>query len=327
MVVELPYSLHGRYPAIAIAWTVIIMPPIFINLGLFYGLWYGNPQMDRVAGLFFLDLGDLPIIHVTTNNTTVLTIPTAVLGVFTAIAVVERIWKLIQPSPEFRPLKSPRYALDIFQWGYFAALIMISALISTTLARGDIDHDGHELQTRLVSMPAPVLMCFLATLTLLSLILNGLRVKLPFRFGSLDAGNVVRPAVYYIVEDVVAVDGNGGIEYREAFTARYESSPIFQKMIWTLSVVWMVAYYIFAGVFTTLVFRLPKTAVYAVGWAGPFPLALFMAVWTIFYVKSILKEERGAKEGDESREPINGQHRRAPKPSEDERAPLLDSRV
>jgi hypothetical protein len=204
---------------------------------------------------------------------------------------------------------------------------MISALISSTLTRGDIDHDGHELQIRLVSMPAPVLMYFLATLTLLSLILNGLRVKLPFRFGSLDAGSVVRPAIYYIVEDVVAVDGNGGIEYREAFTARYESSPIFQKMIWRLSVAWMVLFYIFAGLFTALVFRLPMAAVYAVGWASPFPLAGFMAVLTIFYVKSILKEERDAKEGDESRESINGQHTRASGTSDDETTPLLGSRV
>ena len=258
---------------------------------------------------------------------TVLTIPTAVLGIFTAIAIVERIWKLTKPSPEFRPLKSPRYALDIFQWGYFAALLLISALISSTLARGDVDDDSHALQTRLVSMPAPVLMYFLATLTLLSLALNGLGVKLPFSFGSVDAGNVVRPAIYYIVEDVVAVDGNGGVEYREAFGARYESSAKFRGMIWTLSVVWMLAFYVFAGAFTALVFTLPVAAVYAVGWAGPFPLAGLMAVWTIFYVKSALKEERAAKEGDANQQRTNGQHRGASISSEDERAPLLDSRV
>ena len=93
-----------------------------------------------------------------------------------------------------------------------------------------------------------------------------------------------------------------------------------------LSVVWMVAFYIFAGMFTFLVFWLPKTAVYAVGWAGPFPLAGLMAVWTIFYVKSVLKEEENAEVTD-SREPIDGQNGRALNPSEDERAPLLDSRV
>lgn len=170
-------------------------------------------------------------------------------------------------------------------------------------------------------------MYFLATLTLLSLILNGFKVKLPFRFGSLEAGNVVRPAIYYIVEDVVAVDGNGGIEYREAFTERYESSPIFQQMIWTVSLVWMVAFYIFAGAFTALVFMLPKAAVYAVGWAGPFPLAGLMVMWTIFYVKSVLKKERKAEEEERSPSQIDRGRRPVVRSSEDERAPLLDSRV
>ena len=46
----LPYTLHTRYRSKAIAWTIIIIPPIFINLGLFYGLWYGT-KMDRVLGI------------------------------------------------------------------------------------------------------------------------------------------------------------------------------------------------------------------------------------------------------------------------------------
>ena len=174
-------------------------------------------------------------------------------------------------------------------------------------------------------------MYFLATLTLLSLILNGLKVELPFRFGSVDAGNVLRPAVYYIVEDVVAVDGNGGVEYREAFTLRYETSPVFRRMLWTLSAVWMVAFYTFAGVLTGLVFWLPESAVYAVGWAVPFPLAGLMAVWTIFYVKAILKEEDctvgNTDDADERREPVEGHYRQTLTPDENERAPLLDSRV
>lgn len=48
--VPLPYSLHDRYASIAVAWTVILIPPIFINLGLFYGLWYGRPNLDRILG-------------------------------------------------------------------------------------------------------------------------------------------------------------------------------------------------------------------------------------------------------------------------------------
>jgi hypothetical protein len=234
-----------------------------------------------------------------------LTLPTAVLGIFTAIAIFDRVWKLIRYSPEYRPLNSPRHALDIFQWGYFLALILISALISSALARGDKDQDNHDFQIRLISLPAAVLMYLVATLTLLSLTLNRLQWKLPFRFGSLDAGNVVRPAIFYIVEDVVAVDGGGGLEYRKAFVARYDSSQIFRRMIWDLSVVWTLYFYVLAVLFTVLVFTLPKAAVYAVGWAGPFPLAGLMAISTIYHVKSELRKEKKGPLEDESTPLLN----------------------
>ncbi|KAF8856925.1 hypothetical protein BDZ45DRAFT_593625 [Acephala macrosclerotiorum] len=302
MLHNLPYTLHTRYKSIAIAWTVILIPPTILNLALFYGLWYGQPNLDRVL---------------------VLTIPTAVLGIFTIIGIAERIYKLTKTKAEYRPLGASRFSLDIFQWGYFAALIIISALISSALARGDVDQDGHELQTRLVSLPAALLMFFLATLTLLSLILNGLDVRIPFRFGSVEKGNIIRPAIYYIVEDVVAVDGNGGVEYREAWTKRYDGSEVFRKMILELSIVWMVAFYVLAGIFTVLVMRLPRTAVYAVGWAGPFPLAGLLAVWTIYYVKSMLKEEK-VEEIEDGDTGLDG-NGRAPRQGGDERAPLLSN--
>jgi hypothetical protein len=142
-------------------------------------------------------------------------------------------------------------------------------------------------------------MYLVATLTALSLTLNRLGWKLPFRFGSVDAGNVVRPAIFYIVEDIVAVDGGGGVEYRKAFVARYDDSPIFRRMIWDLSVAWMLYFYVCAVLFTILVFTLPKAAVYAIGWAGPFPLAGLMAIWTIHFVKSELRKERKGSIQDE----------------------------
>jgi len=226
----------------------------------------------------------------------VLTLPTAILGIFTVIAIVERVWKLIRPSPAYRPLGSPRYALDIFQWGYFVALLCISTLITSTLSRDDRDHDNHAFQIRLMSLPAALLMFLVATLTFLSLLLNWLEIKIPFRFGSVDKGNILRPAIFYIVEDVVAVDGEGGMEYRRAFGERYEESRIFRGMIWKLSVAWMAAFYAMAILFTILIMILPVAAVYAVGWAAPFPLAGLMAVGTIFYVKGELRKERNEEE-------------------------------
>lgn len=140
-----------------------------------------------------------------------------------------------------------------------------------------------------------------------------MEVKLPFRFGSSSPGTVIRPAIFYIVEDVVAVDGNGGIEYREAFGARYEGSEIFRNMIWNLSMAWMLSFFVLGAVVTVLVLLLPVASVYAVGWAGPFPVAAVIAVLTIFYVRAVLRVE-GKEVGGE------GEEGRVV----DERAPLLN---
>jgi hypothetical protein len=66
MVVPLPYTLHTRYASIAIAWTIITIPPIFINLALFYSLWYGT-KVDRILGISSLRFPSIafPNRHVT----------------------------------------------------------------------------------------------------------------------------------------------------------------------------------------------------------------------------------------------------------------------
>jgi hypothetical protein len=153
-------------------------------------------------------------------------------------------------------------------------------------------------------------MFILATLTLLSLILNWSGIKLSFRLGSIEKDEIVKPAIYYIISDVVAVDGNGGLAYRQALSDRFESNEDFRGMIWTLSVVWMVAFYVLAGIFAVLVWFLPVVAIYAVGWAGPFPVAGLLAVWTIFYVRGVLRvegrEEERNGEGEGERAPLLG---------------------
>jgi hypothetical protein len=163
-------------------------------------------------------------------------------------------------------------------------------------------------------------MYMLSTLTFLSLLLNWAEVKLPFRFGSSPPGEVVRPAIFYIVEDVVAVDGNGGVEYRESFGERYAGSEMFRVMIWRLSLCWMLAFYVLGAVTAVLVMVLPVASVYAVGWAAPFPVVGGMVVATIFYVRSVLRIEK--KEGGESHE--DGDGRAASRSIDDERTPLLN---
>jgi hypothetical protein len=74
--------------------------------------------------------------------------------------------------------------------------------------------------------------------------MNCLSHRMAFRFRSTPAGNIIKLAIFYIVKNVVAVDGGGGIEYSKALSkalnAQYEGSSIFQRMILDLNVSWMV---------------------------------------------------------------------------------------
>lgn len=142
-------------------------------------------------------------------------------------------------------------------------------------------------------MAGSTLMFELAVLALTSLILHATHAGSPFQVGSIPAGERVRPVIYYIVEDVVAVDGGGGIEYRRAFNARYISSVRFQKMICWLTVKWMVGFFFIGAGVTGAVFGVKKREVaYGVGWGAPFFMAGLMVLSTVWYVKRCLKKEK-----------------------------------
>jgi len=173
---------------------------------------------------------------------------------------------------------------------------MISSEISCSLSLPNGPH------LSLIAMPLPSLMILLATLLLISLVLNVLAVKAPFRLGSTGKGEAeVRPAIFYVVEDVVAVDGNGRNEYRADFNARYASSPIFEEMMFRLSMVWMVVFYVAGASFTAMIWVLSgkgqdaQMVALGISWAGPFALGGLLAWGTIVYVQACLRRE--SKEG------------------------------
>jgi hypothetical protein len=142
-------------------------------------------------------------------------------------------------------------------------------------------------------MAGSTLMFELAVLALISLILHATHAGAPFQLGSIPAGERVRPVIYYVVEDVVAVDGGGGIEYRSAFNARYVSSVRFQKMIYWLTVMWMLGFFAIGGGVTGAVFGIKQMEVaYGVGWGAPFFGAGLMVLSTVWYVKRCLRKER-----------------------------------
>lgn len=126
------------------------------------------------------------------------------------------------------------------------------------------------------------------------LIQDGMRllgIPAPFRISSMPKHSQLRPGIYWIIEDVVAVDGQGGVEFRERLNVRYEASHDFRQMLHRLTLFWGIGAELAAAVITILVFTLERDAAYSVGWAAPF---IWAGVWTLItfqWVKRSLRHE------------------------------------
>ena len=57
-------------------------------------------------------------------------------------------------------------------------------------------------------------------------------------FSSTKRGQVMKPGVFVLIEDVVAVDGGGEMAFREALCKRYEASAVYRQMLVQLNWFW-----------------------------------------------------------------------------------------
>ena len=102
------------------------------------------------------------------------------------------------------------------------------------------------------------------------LLIDGMRyakVLSPVRISSLPRGVPLRPGIYSIIEDVVAVDGSGGTEFRQRLNLRYQASHYFRQMLHRLTLFWAAGSCGIAVVSTVLIFTLGRDAAYVV--CGP----------------------------------------------------------
>lgn len=130
---------------------------------------------------------------------------------------------------------------------------------------------------RVLAMPvASMLFAF----SIQFLVVDGLRlagVPAPVRISSLPVGAPMRPSVYSIVEDIVAVDGCGGTAFRERLNRRYEASRPFRTMLHRLTLFWASGALATATVTTVLVWTIKRERAYVVRSRDP-PLTPSMFV-------------------------------------------------
>ncbi|GAB7353273.1 hypothetical protein MBLNU459_g3779t1 [Dothideomycetes sp. NU459] len=260
----LDYTLRTRKRSIAIFWGLILFDSICMPLALYFGLWYGT---------------DL-------SPNTVFSIVTAALGGISIFEYALRFWRLFKKNSTCRVIGGRRSYLDWFHWNFSLAwvIIMVELIVGTIPENPPI---------RLLSMPVVSILYVFGTEMLIQDGLRLLGIPSPFRISSMPAGSQIRPGIYWIIEDVVAVDGSGGIEFREKLNARYEASHDFRQMLHRLTLFWGIGAECMAIVVTVLVYTLPSgDAAYCVGWAAPFAWAGVWTLVTFRWVKTSMAYER-----------------------------------
>lgn len=216
----------------------------------------------------------------------VFSISTACLGGVSILEYVLRFWRLYKKTSTCRIIgQHPWYYLDWFHWNFSAAwvFIMVELIVGTSFDNPPI---------RLLAMPPSSLCYWFSLLMLTQTTMRALGFRSPVRISSIPAGEPLRPAVYSLVEDICAVDGSGGTEFRQRLNTRYEASHEFRQMLHRITVVWAVNMLAIAIATTTLIFTLDDGEIaYIVGWTAPFVWAGIWTLWTFWYVKRRLRFE------------------------------------
>jgi hypothetical protein len=147
---------------------------------------------------------------------------------------------------------------------------------------------------RVYCLPIPYLLVWVglqfSIFTLLALFTG---IKTPVRISSLPRGSKLRPPVYTVIEDIVAVDGAGGKAYRAALNERYKASPIFRRLIAEMSVFWGGGALIMGVVLIALLAspRVDPIVTFGLAWGAPWVWAVLWASLTFWWVMRRLRVE------------------------------------
>lgn len=208
---SLNYDLWSRRWHITWFWSLIVVDCVAMPIVLYFCLWY---------------LTDL-------SPNAVFSIVTAALGGVSIMEYFVRFWRLWKKDSTCRVIGARRAYLDWFHWNFSLGwiIIMIELIVGTVPENPPI---------RLLAMPVASMLYAFGTELLIVDTLRFFEVPAPWRMSSIPKGAQLRPAIYSVIEDVVAVDGSGGTEYREALNRRYEASHMFRAMLRRLGVFWAV---------------------------------------------------------------------------------------
>jgi hypothetical protein len=142
----------------------------------------------------------------------------------------------------------------------------MSALCISTWARLT-NHSGtcpHDPPIRVLAMPAPTMLFAIGVELIIVDILRIMKVPAPCRISSLPQGAPLRPGIYAYIEDICAVDGSGGTQFRQRLNLRYQASKAFREMLHRMTLFWAIGAIACSIVTTIIVFTIQRDAAYVV---------------------------------------------------------------
>jgi hypothetical protein len=201
--------------------------------------------------------------------TVILSIFLSIMGAVSFLAFLIRAWALWRTKSDCHPARSGE------SLGFRLLLLEICLHV---LRAHRADHERHhdrEPPNRLITA------IYLDTLGLGA---NGhcrsdagFAYQSPLSNVSLQRGDPLRPGVYIIVEDVVAVDGKQGSAWRQAWNDRYLFSPVFRKVLSHIERTWAATGLSVVAIVWGVVFGVDNREIgYALGERISYP-CIFMA--------------------------------------------------
>lgn len=131
----------------------------------------------------------------------------------------------------------------------------------------------HDPPIRVLAMPASTMLFVIGCQLLLMDVLRIMKVPAPCRISSLPVGAPLRPGIYAYIEDICAVDGSGGTQFRQRLNLRYQASKHFREMLHRLTLFWAVGSIVCSAATTAIVFTIDRDIAYVVCTSPHFPHA------------------------------------------------------
>ncbi|EAW17095.1 uncharacterized protein NFIA_004530 [Aspergillus fischeri NRRL 181] len=198
---------------------------------------------------------------------------------------LQRSWSLWRKNSSCRVPNAGRCYFDFTHWNVLVSWVIIIA----ELVVGTIPDPPW---MRMLAMPVPSLFFNFAIEMLVFEALYVFKRPTSFRISSIPKGDPMRPALYPLLEDIVAVDGKGGTGFRALLDQRYRASPPFRGMLHRLTMLWVIPQMLVAGGTLAGIVIADNELAYTLGWSVP---AIWAGIWAVVMVIWIRVELRREK--------------------------------